>query len=224
MNENKTPVVVFDLDGTLLNSIADISACANRALVASGLPTHSVDDYKGFVGWGAENLIRKAILPATEEAVYRTVRGDYDRLYLELCSTGGKLFDGVAELLDALHGMGVLTAVCSNKPQEQTAAVCASSFGAMLDDCAGQCDGVPIKPDPAGVLLLLKRMQGEIIAYVGDSDVDIATGKNLACHTIGVSWGMQPRQRLIDAGADLIADTMGELLRLLTSEADKFFD
>lgn len=223
MSNTKTPVVVFDLDGTLLDSIADISDCANRALVANGLPAHTVEEYKGFVGWGAENLIRKAILPATEEATYGAVRADYDRLYLELCNAGGKLFPGVAELLDTLHSMGVLTAVCSNKPQSQTAAVCAASFGPLLDDCAGQQEGVPIKPDPAGVQLLLEGMGGQCIAYVGDSDVDIATGRNLEVFTIGVSWGMQPRQRLTHEGADIIADSMEQLQGLLLTAAERYF-
>lgn len=223
MNKKKTPVVVFDLDGTLLDSIMDISHCANSALEASGLPTHTTEEYKGFVGWGAENLIRKAILPAVEETVYRTVRADYDRLYLELCNAGGRLFPGVTQLLTTLHSKGVLTAVCSNKPQPQTAAVCAASFGGLLDDCAGQREDVPIKPDPAGVRLLLEAMEGQCVAYVGDSDVDIATGRNLEVLTIGVSWGMQPRQRLTDAGADVIADSMEQLQALLMTAAEEYF-
>ncbi|MEG0542157.1 MAG: HAD hydrolase-like protein, partial [Angelakisella sp.] len=206
--ENKKPVVVFDLDGTLLDSIADISESANRALTLSSLSTHTMAAYRTFVGWGAETLIRKAIHPITDEAVYRTVRTDYDRIYQELCNAGGRLFEGVAPLLEELHSMGVLLAVCSNKPQPQTEAVCKSSFGALLDGYAGQLPDVPIKPDPAGVLLLMERMGGIPIAYVGDSDVDIHTGNNLGCPTIGVSWGMQPKEQLIAAGADVIADSI----------------
>ncbi|MEG1777755.1 MAG: HAD family hydrolase [Angelakisella sp.] len=210
--------MVFDLDGTLLDSIADISESVNRALELNGLAGHTKTEYKTFVGWGAEHLIREAMLPCTDEAIYHAVRGDYDKFYLERCTAGGKPFDGISELLGALHRMGVRTAVCSNKPQAQTEAVCKSTFGALLDDCAGQCTGVPTKPDPAGVRLLLSRMGGECIAYVGDSNVDIETGRNLGAFTIGVSWGMQPREKLLAAGADIIADNVQELLALLRNK------
>lgn len=223
MAEKTRPAVVFDLDGTLLDSIADIAACANRALETWSLPAHTTDAYRGFVGWGAENLIRKAMLPATDEALYAAVRGEYDRLYQERCDAGGRLFGGVEELLQALHRRGVVVTVCSNKPQPQTAAVCASSFGPLLDGCMGQRDGLPIKPDPTGVQLLMEELHTHCIAYVGDSDVDIATGCNLGVPTIGVSWGMQPRERLTQAGADVIADSMEELATLLLDQAKKSF-
>lgn len=211
----KKPLVIFDLDGTLLDSLQDISAACNSALTENGLPARSIPEYRTFVGWGMDNLIRKAMLPTVDEKLVQKIRSDYGELYIKVCQGGCTLFDGVAELLGALRKAGILTGVVSNKPDSQTDAVCKSSFGGLLDGWRGQQEGVPIKPDPAGIALLEQQLDAECIAYVGDSNVDIETGHNAGVPAIGVSWGIQPMEMLAAAGADKIAGSTRQLEKVL---------
>ena len=118
-------------------------------------------------------------------------------------------------MLRTLRQAGARTAVISNKPDLQTRLVWQSTFGTDLDLAQGQLEGIPTKPDPAGPREVLRRLGGRCAAYVGDSEVDMQTGKNSGFYTIGVTWGMKPRKVLVEAGADRLADTVEELTHLL---------
>ena len=209
------PVILFDLDGTLLDSLADIALCGNTALEISGLPTHTLEEYWGYIGNGADMLIRRMLSPEDFEKHGAQVKNDYMTIYGDLCAQGCKPFPGIPEMLRTLRQAGARTAVISNKPDLQTRLVWQSTFGTDLDLAQGQLEGVPTKPDPAGPREVLRRLGGRCAAYVGDSEVDMQTGKNSGFYTIGVTWGMKPRRVLVEAGADRLADTVEELTQLL---------
>lgn len=210
-----TPVILFDLDGTLLDSLSDISLCGNTALKKNGLPTHTQEEFRGYIGNGVDLLIRRMMAPEDSERQFAKVKSDYMTAYDDLCAKGGKLFPGVPEMLRALKQAGFFTAVISNKPEGQTRLLWESTFGDALDLAQGQIQGIPEKPDPAGPLEVLRRLSGRCTAYVGDSEVDMQTGKNCGFYTVGVTWGMKPREILVESGADRLADTVEELTEIL---------
>lgn len=214
-----TPVILFDLDGTLLDSLSDISSCGNAALEKNRLPTHTQEEYRSYIGNGVDMLIHRMLAPEDREQHAAKVKSDYMAIYGDLCAKGGKLFPGVLELLRALKKAGFLTAVVSNKPEEQTRLIWKSTFGDTLDLAQGQMEGIPKKPDPAGPLEVLRRLNGECAAYVGDSEVDMQTGRNCGFYTVGVTWGMKPRELLLESGADRLADTVEELTEILLKTA-----
>lgn len=209
------PVLLFDLDGTLLDSLADITRCGNEALALLGLPLHTQKEYKGYIGNGARLLVQRMLAPKDRPAYEEQVYANYMRIYEGLCAQGCNPFPGVLDMLRTLQKAGFLTAVISNKPDSQTRLVWESTFGNTLDLAQGQLEGVPTKPDPAGPREVLRRLDGVCAAYIGDSEVDMQTGKNCGFYTIGVTWGMKPREMLLENGADALADSVEELAALL---------
>ncbi|MCI9509169.1 MAG: HAD hydrolase-like protein [Angelakisella sp.] len=209
------PVLLFDLDGTLLDSLADITRCGNEALALSGLPLHTQKEYQGYIGNGARLLVQRMLAPKDRPAYEEQVYANYMRIYEGLCAQGCNPFPGVLDMLRTLQKAGFLTAVISNKPDSQTRLVWESTFGNTLDLAQGQLEGVPTKPDPAGPREVLRRLDGVCAAYIGDSEVDMQTGKNCGFYTIGVTWGMKPREMLLENGADALADSVEELAALL---------
>ena len=209
------PVLLFDLDGTLLDSLADITRCGNEALALSGLPLHTQKEYQGYIGNGARLLVQRMLAPKDRPAYEEQVYANYMRIYEGLCAQGCNPFPGVLDMLRTLQKAGFLTAVISNKPDSQTRLVWESTFGNTLDLAQGQLEGVPTKPDPAGPREVLRRLDGVCAAYIGDSEVDMQTGKNCGFYTIGVTWGMKPREMLLENGADAPADSVEELAALL---------
>lgn len=209
------PVLLFDLDGTLLDSLADITRCGNEALALLGLPLHTQKEYQGYIGNGARLLVQRMLAPKDRPAYEEQVYANYMRIYEGLCAQGCNPFPGVLDMLRTLQKAGFLTAVISNKPDSQTRLVWESTFGNTLDLAQGQLEGVPTKPDPAGPQEVLRRLDGVCAAYIGDSEVDMQTGKNCGFYTIGVTWGMKPREMLLENGADALADSVEELAALL---------
>ncbi len=214
-------VAVFDLDGTLIDSLQGIALACNAALRLSGLPEHEVERYRTFIGNGMDKLIRRALPEEADEEIFRQVRSDYDTIYCDVCAQGCPLFPGVSEMLEELHRHDILTAAVSNKPHNQTRAVVQSSFGTLLDLAQGQREGGPLKPDPQTVLQVLEKLGGRCISYTGDSEVDMETGKNGGFYTIGVTWGMKEEPLLRRTGADMIAHTVPELERLILEAAEE---
>lgn len=208
-------IILFDLDGTLLDSLSDITKCGNAALALSGLPTHTAEEYRGYIGNGARKLVERMLAPKDRLLHFDQVYEDYMRIYGELCGHGCLPFPGISGMLRTLQKAGAATAVISNKPDVQTRLVWRSTFGDTLDLAQGQLEGIPTKPDPAGPREVLRRLDGECIAYVGDSEVDMATGKACGFYTVGVTWGMKPPELLRQSGADCLADTVEELTALL---------
>lgn len=202
------PLVLFDMDGTLLNSVPTIGESCNRALAENGLPQHPIPAYNGMVGNGMRVLIARACPAGADESLQKKVLASYDRIYTGECHKPGIIYPGIPALLQSLRGRGVLTAVVTNKPQSQADALRESTFHGMLDVIWGQREGFPLKPDPTLARMLIRELEAAPAAYVGDSQVDIALGKNLGLPTVLMTWGSRTAEELLaaDPNAILAAD------------------
>jgi phosphoglycolate phosphatase len=211
--------VLFDLDGTLLDTLADIAHAANEALVRSGLPEHPPEAYRRFIGDGVATLFRRALPPeAVEEGLVERCVAAFRDAYERCWDRSSRPYDGIPELLDALAGRGLALAVLSNKPDDFTRR-CAEAFLGRwpLRAVLGQRPGVPRKPDPAGALEVADRLgipAGRFL-YVGDSAVDMETARRAGMHPVGVSWGYRPAEELWASGAAAVIHRPAELLNIL---------
>ena len=213
-------LVIFDLDGTLVNSIYDLADCVNKALFNAGLPQNSLEDYYTFVGNGIENLIRVSMRDkGNDDELYAVIRKDFDALYAEHCNDKTVAYDGIAQLLCDLSAKGIDTAVLSNKAHEYVGVILEKCFPNHRFSAAwGQQKDIKRKPDGEGVEKLLKLLDysKEECVYIGDSDVDVYTAKNADVDMIGVLWGFRGEQELVSTGAKHIAADPLELLRIIT--------
>ena len=204
------PLVLFDMDGTILNSVPTIAESCNAALAENGLPQHPLPAYNGMVGNGMRVLIRRACPADAPAELQKKVIASYDRIYTEACRPPGDGAPGRPALRARRRAPG-RTAVFSNKPQPQSDALKESTFPGMLDAIWGQREGFPLKPDPTLALALIGELHARPVAYVGDSQVDIALGKNLDLPTILMTWGSRTPAALLaaDPGAILAATAGG---------------
>ena len=208
--------VIFDLDGTLADTLDDIADAMNRVLAVRGLAPHSPAAYKLMIGHGLRDLVGESLPP--EQRGAETIAACLDEMiagYREHCLDKTRLYEGAAALLEGLREQGVALAVLSNKADELTqrivAALCEPDTFTMV---VGARPGVPLKPDPAAALLVAEALgvAPARIAYVGDSGVDMRTAARAAMIAIGVSWGFRTRDELLDCGAVAVLDHPRELL------------
>lgn len=211
--------VIFDFDGTLVNTLEDLAACVNLTLERFGLPTHPLDAYRTMVGNGAENLIRRAAPGQPEERIQELL-AFYGPYYRENGTRYSKPYPGIPELLHTLSERGVKLAVLSNKPDDATRALVARYFPAIsFTAVCGAQAGVPIKPDPTGVFRLLSQMEiGERCLFCGDSNVDMLTAKNAGLKSCGVLWGFRDGEELQEAGACYLAAQPADILELFQQD------
>ena len=210
--------VLFDLDGTLLNTLDDLADAANWVCAQNGWPTHPTEAYKRMVGGGIPNLVRRF---SPEHA--RTP----ERMAETLVQFGERYgahkedktcpYPGIPALLDQLDAAGVVYGVFSNKRDDLTRAVVEHYFPGRLAHVRGQTEGCPVKPDPTGTRAILAQMGADpaCTLYVGDSDVDIYTAQNAGLASCGVLWGFRSREELTGAGAQHLAADPEELARLI---------
>ncbi len=206
--------VIWDLDGTLLDTLADLTASTNAALAAFGFPPRSLEQIRQVVGNGAANQLRKS-LPEDARVDFDALLAFYKDHYRAHCNEATKPYPGVPEALDALKALGVKQAVVSNKPDPAVQALCRAHFGDRLDLAVGECPGVRRKPAPDSVLRALALLGGNRPVYIGDSEVDIATAHNAGLPCISVSWGFRSAEALRNAGAEVIAPDVDTLLAIL---------
>lgn len=217
------PLVLFDMDGTILNSVPTIGESCNRALQENGLPSHPISAYNGMVGNGMRILIERACPPGSGEELLQKVIDSYNRIYTEECHKPGIVYPGVPELLQTLRRKGILAAVLTNKPQSQADALRESTFSGMLDAIWGQREGLPLKPDPTLAKALIAELGATPVAYVGDSQVDIALGKNLDLPAILMTWGSRTAEELRAADPEVVlANDAAELENRLEQALDKY--
>lgn len=210
--------LIFDLDGTLVDSLRGISGSVNHALAASGLPTHSIKAVRGFIGNGARLLIERAASPAVEENLLLTLEGAFKTHYDVSWPAGTSPYDGITDMLEALQAAGHPLAVLSNKPHPFTETIVAKLFPSItFSSVLGQRAGIPHKPDPTGALEIAKTfgLDPGICAVIGDSTMDIETAQNAGMCAIAVTWGFQDHTRLIEAKADHFAQNPAELLEII---------
>jgi phosphoglycolate phosphatase len=223
-NLMKFRAVLFDLDGTLLDTLEDIAQAANDVLVGLDLPTHPPEAYRAFIGDGVATLFRRALPPdrVVPEMIDRCVAG-FRETYGESWNVRTRPFDGIPELLDDLAARDLDLAVLSNKPDDFTRR-CAAEYLARWPFRAvlGQREGVPRKPDPAGALEIARRLglPAERFLYVGDTAVDMETARGAGMCPVGVAWGFRSIEELRSGGAAAIIERPAELLGLL--EAGRF--
>ena len=213
-------LVLFDLDGTLINSIDDLADSTNYALQQCGLPLHTVDEYKYFVGNSVDPLIRRA-LPEEEkenQELFDRVKKIYLSYYAAHSKDKTRPYPGISDLLSRCNKAGVLVAVVSNKPDDITADVVRYYFPQIhFAATMWPKEGIPKKPDPAGVREVL-RITGialEDALYVGDTWVDMQTAQNSGVQSCGVLWGFRTRQELVENHADFIAANAAELAEII---------
>ena len=213
--------VIFDLDGTLADTIASITYCGNLALSRFGLPSFGEEDYKHFVGDGAAMLIRRALLAAGDERLehFDEVYETYLEIFAKDCMYQVKPYEGICALLEELKRLSVRIAVLSNKPDADSRRVVEALFGkGYFDFVQGQRADIPRKPDPAGVYRIMEAFvlpAGDFL-YVGDSGVDMKTGRAAGIFTVGVLWGFRDREELVENGADAVISKPLELLSHLS--------
>ncbi len=209
---------IFDLDGTILDTITTITYYVNKTLDKEGLSHITEEEAKVFAGNGAYMLIKRTLahLGITDEReiarVLQIYKAAYDKEPLYLT----RPFDGMREALLALKAEGCRLGVVSNKPHTATLPVVEHFFGGIFDAVSGALDGVPVKPARDLPLRVLTEMGGtpDECVFVGDTYVDMETGKNLgAIRTVGVLWGFRGREELVGAGADVVIDRVGDLPR-----------
>ena len=211
---------IFDLDGTLTNTLESMTYSVNLTLEEMGLSKITKDQCRLFVGNGSRVLIEKSLKAAGDTDASRIEEGMeiYGRIFDQNCTYHVTPYEGIPEMLKALKDKGIQLAVLSNKPDRQTVKVVKAIFGEELFDCAqGQKEGIRRKPEPDGVWYLMEQMHvsKEECLYIGDSEVDAATGRNAGLKTIGVLWGFRDRKTLETAGVDDLIDRPDELLQFV---------
>ena len=210
-------LVIFDLDGTLLNTIADLSAAANYALEQCGFPLHTVDEVRSFVGNGIGKLLERS-LPESErsQANMARMREKFVSYYNIHNADLSKPYPGISDMLLRLQERGILLAVASNKYQLATEKLVAYYFPKVhFAKVCGQREGIPTKPHPMVVESILSAVNVEKsdVLYVGDSDVDMQTAINAGVDAVAVSWGFRPRAELEDFHPLAVIDAADELVR-----------
>ena len=210
--------VIFDLDGTLLNSIGDLAAAANYVCRKNGWPEHTETEIMGMVGHGIPNLVKQfSPEDARSTLMVLNTTSHFNQYYgchnMELT----RPYDGMAELLRQLKAAGMNLAVCSNKADNFSRAIVEHYYPGVFDLVRGNLNGMPIKPDPTVVREIMRDLDASYLSamMVGDSSVDIQTGHNAGIKACGVTWGFRSRESLVEAEADAIADTPAELGKLL---------
>lgn len=211
---------IFDLDGTLTNTLESMTYSVNLTLEEMGLSKITKDQCRLFVGNGARVLIEKSLKAAGDTDASRIEEGMeiYGRIFDRNCTYHVTPYEGIPEMLKALKDKGIHLAVLSNKPDRQTVKVVKAIFGEELFDYAqGQKEGIRRKPEPDGVWYLMEQMHvsKEECLYIGDSEVDAATGRNAGLKTIGVLWGFRDRKTLETAEVDDLIDRPDELLQFV---------
>ena len=213
---------IFDLDGTVLDTIETIAYYANSALEKNGVEPIPVFEYKKLAGMGIVNLIKNMLnyRGLFSDELFEKVYDDYDNSYNHDVSYKTKIFDGLKEKLDVLKSEGKKLAVISNKPDYAVNEVVKQTYGAeYFQYVSGQKAGYPLKPNPSLVLDLIQNMNVEKYecVFVGDTSVDMKTGKAAGVYTIGVLWGFRDKQELVNNGADDVVETPFELYTAITS-------
>ena len=209
----KYELVIFDLDGTILDTLDDLADSTNVALQMHEFPVRTREEIRAFVGNGILNLMQKAVPEGTTEAKVKEVLADFKKYYGVHCADKTKPYDGILALLQELKEKGYQTAVVSNKADFAVQELCEQYFPKMFDYVVGEREGVRKKPAPDSVYEVLKvlRIEKERAVYVGDSEVDVETAKNAQMNNIIVEWGFRDREYLMERGAKVLVSTVEDL-------------
>ena len=215
------PMVIFDLDGTLLNTLADLAAALNFALAQKNLPRRSVDEVRQFIGNGIFKLIQRGVPAGSSEELIQQVYADFIFYYEAHSADLTVPYPGIPELLRNLREQGCRLGVVSNKADEAVQTLTARFFPGLLSAVRGEQAGIPCKPAPD----MLEKIKAQLglgpqtaCCYVGDSGVDVEAAANAGLDFVGVAWGYRGRRFLQQCGARVIVDSAPELFRRLTAK------
>ena len=218
---NKYSAVIFDMDGTLLDTLDDLGDCMNRVLHEEGFPIHPIEAYRHFVGNGMAKLVER-VLPqdARDEATKAKIRERMTQEYRRHWADKTDLYPGIASLLEELKRRGCRRAILSNKPHAFTTVIAEHYFAAWsLDPVFGARDGVPGKPDPAAALEICRkwRLNPEEVLYIGDTNTDMQTARRAGMFALGACWGFRSREELKQYGAQALIEEPQQMLDYLNN-------
>ena len=223
---SKFDFIMFDLDGTLLNTLEDLADSVNSALVNNGYRKLPTNDYCNIVGKGAYNLITRALPEeARQEGIIAKVHSEFSEIYANNCQVKTVVYNGISQALTRIEETGVDMAVLSNKPDRYMNSIKERYFSNFnFKAFRGKREGITGKPDPAGVKLLASEVGASLdnAIYIGDSSVDILTAKNCGMFACGVLWGFRTREELESFGADLIVNSPSELADFLVDNINNY--
>lgn len=210
--------IIFDLDGTLVNSLADLAASSNYALRRFGYPEHPIEKFNYFVGNGVPKLIERC-LPESErsEGKIAAVKAVFDEYYGAHYADKTRPYEGIGSLLERLKAAGVKTAVASNKTDGFVKNIADRFFGGIFDSVKGGRADIPKKPAPDIVFEIMRELEAvpENTYFAGDSNVDMYTAKNAGIKAIGCLWGFRTKEELLEGGADFLAESPLDIYKIL---------
>lgn len=209
--------IIFDLDGTLLDTLHDLTDSVNHVLTNHNMKNRTVDEIRSFIGNGVPTLIARSVPAGTEENTIAECVREMAEYYKDHADIKTKPYDGIAELLEALNKQGIKTAVVTNKVENAAVILCNNKFGNIFDCVIGDNGKDRLKPYPDNVFRALDILgfPREEVLYAGDSDVDMITAENAGLRSIGVTWGFRDEAVLRKNGADFIVHYPTEILKIL---------
>ena len=218
----KYSLAIFDMDGTILNTLDDMTDSLNEILGKYKLPLHTVDEVRFMVGNGIPKLIERALPEGRATADFEKILADFIAYYEKHCAIKTAPYEGIVDCIKTLRAAGIKIAVNTNKVEPAAIALCDDYFPGLFDIISGSRPGMPPKPAPDGIYEILSRAgmdgksEGQRAVFIGDSDVDMQTGINAGLDVIGVDWGFRGRDFLQAHGAPLIMMNAAELASYLT--------
>ena len=214
--------IIFDLDGTLLNTLDDLATAVNHALRLNNMPERTLDEVRQFVGNGVRRLMEQAVPEGTDADRLEQAFADFKRYYVAHCQDKTCLYPGIAEMLQALKAQGLRMAIVSNKLQAGVDELYERYFRDTIEVAVGERPDIARKPAPDMVHTALKALgiDTKEAIYVGDSDVDLRTARNSGLPCISVLWGFRDRPFLIDHGATTLAETPADVVQLTSNLKD----
>jgi phosphoglycolate phosphatase len=214
----KYNTILFDLDGTLLNTLDDLHQSVNAVMIQKGYPLRTINEIRAFIGDGAKMLMKRSLPECADEDEVTCCLELFRCHYVDNMLNSTRPYAGIMELLKELKQCGLKIGVVSNKPDEATREMCRMFFDGVVDAATGDNQERRKKPAPDNVFEVMKQLgaEKESTLYVGDSDTDIITARNAGLISVGVTWGFRPKELLISEGANFIVDRPDQILTLLT--------
>ncbi len=211
--------VIFDLDGTLLDTLEDLYIAVNHALREYSFPERSIDEIRRFIGNGVKKLMERSVPSGTDKKTEEKCLECFRKYYLSHMADHTKAYDGTIELLEKLREKGISTSVVSNKLHTAVEELCKDYFAGLIDHAIGVSVETERKPSPVNVFksMELSSSKAEETVFVGDSEVDVQTAHNAQIRCIGITWGFRSRQELIENGADFIAESAQEVYGIIVN-------
>lgn len=212
---------IFDMDGTILNTLEDLQDALNYALAIEGMPLRTLDEVRRFVGNGVRKLVERGAGEGASDELLERLFDNFQVWYKPHCADKTRPYEGVADAIRALRAKGIVTAVVSNKSDGGVQDLCKRFFDGLFDVRVGQRPDALPKPAPDSVFTALSALGASVAdsVYIGDSEVDLATARNAGMDCIAVEWGFRDREFLKQQGASLIVSSPDELIPLITGTA-----